>query len=217
LSFDLSLFVANDCGAFSFPIPGEPARFARARAPFQPSVRDPREAPDMIATRFYAVAAVLALVPAARALAEVQVEVRGEVVDLADQPLSEIPLGSDFRLNVYVKDLRPESEFKGLGGEELPGVFSAFVETTFDPALAASDGPPVIHDFFPLLRVEDFGAGFIRGGGAAIYAGVEELRHDRLLFSAPLQATGVGPLSFSFAMNPNQLLEWLLYGTDDRR
>ena len=65
----------------------------------------------------------------------VEVRLRLEAENLLGQPITTVPVGSDFQLAVFVQDIRTPPN-------SLPGVFSAYLNVAFDPSLASITATP---------------------------------------------------------------------------
>lgn len=122
------------------------------------------------------------------------VGIRLEVTDVTGNAVTDIELGEQFFVNVYVEDLRANPE----------GVFGAYLDVEFDSRLVKVAGD--------IENSDDYPNGV---SGAASGAGIDELggftsslrplgADERLLVSIPLEALAVG--SLTIATNPADLL-----------
>ncbi len=158
----------------------------------------------------------LVVVAAVPAKAEIKIDVRLEAFDLLGDPISVIPLGSDFELRAFVDDVRDSTPITGQSGEDLFGVFSAYVQVAFDAGKVVATGPVNVDDFFddiPSATLSSVSPGLAQGGGATLSI-TNPGPAEQLLFTVSLGATALGPVVFSPSyLNGTQ--EWLMYGDFD--
>ena len=120
------------------------------------------------------------------------VQVRFEFTDLADTPLTAITVGEDFRLKVYVKDIR----------ENAQGLFQAYLDVGYPQALATPNGS-IVHG--PAFSTATFGdtntPGLIDETGGIDTDQVQPSpgNVELLLFSVPFHANTDG----DFDLVPN--------------
>ena len=115
------------------------------------------------------------------------VRYRLEATDANGNVVSEILVGQEFDLNVYVLDLRDDAQ----------GVFSAYLDVTYDSTLAS-----VVGDFIYGSAYPDGHSGSTTTAGlideAGAIDGVSPLGADeKLLWSLPLMGDSAGTLFFS--------------------
>jgi hypothetical protein len=158
--------------------------------------------------------AILVASAAGVARADVLIHARLEAFDSIGNPISVIPVGSDFELRAYVDDVRLSTPIGG----NLFGTFAAYVEVNFDGGKVTAGGPVDIANFFDDLEViESISPGVIQGGGATLTF-TNPGSAEQLLFTVPLHAANVGTVAFlpSYLelVGPSPP-EWLLFGDDD--
>jgi hypothetical protein len=152
-----------------------------------------------------------------------QVQVRLEATDLNGNPVVSLSPGQEFQLRGFVRDLRqPEDPPDTPPGERTRGVFSAYVDVLFDPALATVDLDPrsiAYGSLFPngqrtqsqitatAGRLEDIGA----FTNSPPYGSQEVL-----LFNVPMQVTAgaSGPLSFIVEDDMSPLFDTTVFGSN---
>jgi hypothetical protein len=130
---------------------------------------------------------------------------RLETTDQDNNVISNVEVGDEFVLNVYVADLRDEPF----------GVFSAFLDILYDSQLIQVDGAVTFGSSYPNFSSSDTStAGLIDETGAI--ASFNELGGGEfLLFSVPLQAKAAGEAGFvGEAADDAQASELLLFGED---
>jgi len=161
--------------------------------------------------------AFLVVAAAAPAKAETKIEVRLEAFDLLGDPISIIPLGSNFELRAFVDDVRQSTPLQGPSGEDLFGVFAAYVEVAFDAGKVVDTGPLVVDDFFddfPVATLSSVSPGLALGGGSTS-AIPNPGSAEQLLFTVPLGAIALGSVVFSPSFFGDSSFEWLMYGEFD--
>ncbi len=93
---------------------------------------------------------------------------RLETIDAQGQPVSTVNQGATFFLNVYAADLRANGA----------GVFSAYLDVAYDPAVLAAAGPVQFGSSFPNVRAGNVATpgllDEVGGVGAATAAAVSE-------------------------------------------
>lgn len=161
-----------------------------------------------------AVAGTMALATPARA--QLQVRATLEVTDLAENPITTIQAGEAFLLRAIVQDIRdPEVDF--------PGVFAAYIDVAFDPAVAAA-GPGAMLEYGPTFaayldsRGDLSTPGQIISGGTSTSSIQNPGSDPQLLWSVVLHAEAPGTTEFtpSFSTLADPFApEWLLYGMPD--
>jgi len=119
---------------------------------------------------------------------EPQMQIRLAVTDLSGNPITQINQGDSFQLRAFVTDLRT--------APPQPGVFGAYTDVTFNSARATVNGA-IIHavDYTTSPAGSTVTAGLIDEVGGS--DGLTPLGPtERLLFTVPMQATGVGTVNF---------------------
>ncbi len=115
---------------------------------------------------------------------------RLQVTDPAGQPINAVAVGQDFVLQVFAQDVR-----EGVDGDQ--GVFSAYLDVTYDSNLARVAGPLTVSAAFPNAQFSDTATdGLIdEAGGVANLdpTGTNEV----LLWSVPLRAEAAGLLTLT--------------------
>ena len=134
------------------------------------------------------------------------VRYRLEATDPGGIVISEVVVGQDFQLNVYVEDLRADAQ----------GVFSGYLDVTYDSTLAAVAGGLTYGPDYPNVPSGSTTTpGLIDEAGAT--DGFEALgAGERLLWSLPF--TGNSPGTLFFTGDPADVLpahETTVYGLDD--
>ncbi len=149
--------------------------------------------------------AILFSTSAARAevLAEVRLEIHDIVTDLA---IASVPVGSDFTLKAYAQDVRVDPPFGG--------VFSAFIDVSFDAALATASEPVTYGSFFDLVRSGTIGPGLLSDVGAGTTSSTPPGQAEQFLFSVTLHADHVGNVLFTPTLSTDPGTEFGLYGDD---
>jgi VCBS repeat-containing protein len=115
-----------------------------------------------------------------------QVTFRLQTTDLTGTPISEIAVGSSFLLEVFVQDTSPERN----------GVFAAYLDISYQTALAAVNGNLIFTETYPngLSGITSVG-GLIDEAGA--FDGFNRLGGDELLLlTVPLRARDGGVVTF---------------------
>jgi hypothetical protein len=141
------------------------------------------------------------------ALADIVVNIRFEVTDLSNNPISTIEAGEDFRLRALVQDVRNPPAAAG-------GVFAAWLNGTYDDSLAAPHVPPgvVFDPFFPLVPTADLSTpGEINGAGAAALSLSAPGTAEQLLFYIDFEALAPGVVAFTPFFDPASGHDVLLY------
>jgi Calx-beta domain/Dockerin type I domain/SdrD B-like domain len=135
---------------------------------------------------------------------EPQMQIRLEVTDLGGIPIAQVNQGDSFQLRAYVTDLRTSPP--------QPGVFAAYTDVIFDSALASVTGAIVHASDYP-----NGPSGSVAAPGLDEVGGSDGLTplgpNERLLFTVPMQATGIGTVDF--AADPADILpvhDSLLFG-----
>jgi hypothetical protein len=134
------------------------------------------------------------------------VQIRLQVTDLSDNAITSIGVGGNFKLKVFVRDMR------GLGGQG--GVFSAYTDVLYNAALAGVTGavsfnaPPYSNGQTSDISTD----GVIDDTGA--FDGFDPLgSQELLLFTVPMVAQGPGTISF--ISNPAEEGDVAVYGQDN--
>ncbi len=157
------------------------------------------------------VASMLALLiwsPSICARADVLMNVRLEVDDIVtDNPITSIAVGSDFTLKAFVQDARVDPAF--------PGVFSAFIDVTFDAGLASASGPFTYGSFWDLLDGGTINPGLLAGVGAATQSPINPGPAEQFLFSVTMHADHAGPLVLLPTLSTAPGDDTGLYGLND--
>jgi hypothetical protein len=121
------------------------------------------------------------------------VRYRLEVTDANGNPISQVAVGQEFILNTYVDDLRVD------GG----GVFSGYLDVTYDPALATAGNTFTYGDAYPVVQKGDTSEPGLIDEAGALAANVETEGIDpvgseeMLLWSLPVTANAEGTLNFA--------------------
>lgn len=119
---------------------------------------------------------------------ETEMQFRMETTNVAGEPITSARVGETFQLRVYVQDIRDEPH----------GVFAAFLDVTYDSALATADDATLTHGpSYPNFQLGDATTpGIIDEVGAT--AGSTELGGDEfLLFQIDVTADAEGTLTFT--------------------
>ncbi|MEX0676993.1 MAG: Calx-beta domain-containing protein [Pirellulales bacterium] len=149
--------------------------------------------------------------------------------DLEGNEITSTTVGEDFKLLVFVDDVRTSTTIKGTEGQDLFGVFAAYVRATFDTDLVSVvPGTLSLDDFFNDIQVhtDTSTPGEIRAGGATIqfvFGDPPEIgspgSDPQLLWSVTLHAGAGGTTSFGsfFELFTDEAFppDWLLYGEND--
>ena len=136
------------------------------------------------------------------------VQIRLETTDLQDTIVSEVEVGMDFVLKVFVQDIRSDTQ------PDDRGVFQAYLDVTFDDAFVTATGPFSFGDAY-----QEQTSGSLSMSGVVDEAGGTQTNFgfgdpndpgdpfegplgsgEFLLFSLPFSATDVG--MFTFAGDP---------------
>jgi hypothetical protein len=136
------------------------------------------------------------------------VQVRLQLTDLCGQPIDRIPVGGEFRLDVYVDDLRANPR----------GVFAAYVDVEYDASLVST----TVED----RRGMTFGLDYPNGWSGTIQDGrIDEvgafagftplLGGESLLFSVPFFARESGVIDFAVRPADTVGREVLIYDSND--
>jgi hypothetical protein len=143
-----------------------------------------------------------------------QLRLRVQATDLAGNPIDTINPGQEFEIRGFVKDLRqPEVNDRG--------VFSVYVDVNYDATKMAVDldgrtiqyGDEYDGGPRPAGQITAT-AGLLDDIGAT--AGITPVGSDELLvFIVPMTATGRGEVEFSLDPKDSQLLEVLVFGSND--
>ncbi len=134
-----------------------------------------------------------------------------ETQDLSGNPISSVAVGEDFKLAVYVQDVRVPPEV--LGG----GVFSAYTNILYNGSLASTDSSQsiVYGDFFNFVRTGDLSTpGQISGAGATTTNGTPPGTDQQFLFSVIVHADAAGTVNFTSSIDTAAGHDTLLYGSD---
>ncbi|GAB5406693.1 MAG: hypothetical protein Aurels2KO_49240 [Aureliella sp.] len=126
------------------------------------------------------------------------------VVDSKGKALNQVPAGGEFFVEVYAQDLR----------ETPTGVFSAYLDLTFDGELASAFSPIQYGEVHKYGSSGDISAGFIDELGA--FSGSTSVLDgsEFLIARVPFQAQGPGTIQFTADSSDLQQHEPLLYGED---
>ena len=115
-----------------------------------------------------------------------QVQFDLEITDFDGSPLTTLAPGQEFLLRVTTQDIRSNPH----------GVFAAYLDITWDSALAVAAGPVKYSQTYSSAREGLLNPGFLDDVGAV--AGISELDGGPFeVFVIPLRATGPGSLTFS--------------------
>ena len=131
--------------------------------------------------------------------------------DLFGTPITEIPAGSDFQLRAIVEDIRePPAQFGG--------VFSAYLNVTYDSALASIPQPPTFNfdPFFPLVQTFDATTpGQITGAGASSATATAPGNDPQELWTVLFNAAAPGQVTFTPSFDTIATHEVLLFLAND--
>ncbi|MBM4001888.1 MAG: hypothetical protein FJ295_01175 [Planctomycetes bacterium] len=134
------------------------------------------------------------------------VEVTLRATNLLGNDISETAQGSDFRIEAWVRDLRPQPQ----------GIFAAYVDMAFDENKVAVVGPIHHGDDFSLVTSGRVGLdGILDEVGGIGGLSSPAPAASRLLFRVPMRADANG--SVTFQTNPTDLSprnDLLIYGLD---
>jgi hypothetical protein len=162
-----------------------------------------------------AAAVALALAPAA-ATADILARIRFEVTDLADNPISSINVGEDFRLRALVQDLRPPGLANGVAAAYLNGDYDETLASTVATAGPGADPAIVFGSFFGFLRTGELSpAGDIVAAGAASLSLSPPGSAEQFLFHVPFQADAPGVVTFTPSFDSTPGHEVLIYLEDE--
>lgn len=115
------------------------------------------------------------------------VQIRLEVADSFNQPISHVVVGQQLKLSGFVRDLRPPPFDDG--------VAAAYLDVVYDSTLAFVNGPITFGLDFPLFQSGTVAPNLIDEVGA--FDGIAPpYRGERLLFQVPFQAISIGLLTF---------------------
>ncbi|MCH5378007.1 MAG: Ig-like domain-containing protein, partial [Planctomycetes bacterium] len=137
--------------------------------------------------------------------ADPAVRFRLETTDESGAAMSQFALGETFYLNVYASDLR----FLGAG------IFSAYVDVTYDAAGLATAGDFEFGSMFPLVHTGDrLTAGVLNEVGG-VYGSTPGDTDEQLLFRVPFTAASAGAFTFQADAADNlPASEVTLFGVD---
>jgi hypothetical protein len=165
----------------------------------------------------FALALAMALaVPPAAARAEILARIRFEATDLANNPISSIDVGEDFRLRALVKDLR--------GPLAANGVFAAFLYGDYDESLVSTIATPgpgadpgiVFDSFFTIVRSGELSTpGEITAAGAASGSLTAPGLAEQFLFHVQFQADSAGLATFTPSFDDTLGHDVVLYLIDN--
>jgi hypothetical protein len=154
--------------------------------------------------------ALLGVLAARPAQAEIMMGAYLEAVDEFGQPLSSIAVGQSFELCAYVTDLRSPPVAH-------PGVFSAYLRAEFSPSAFEALSAPDIASFFDgLLVAKQVHADLLLGGGGSTaLTPPPDTTNGQSHFTVMLQAkqAGTHPITPAYFSTPDA--EWLLYLYND--
>ncbi len=140
-----------------------------------------------------------------------QVQYVLEAQDLSGNPISSVVVGEDFKLAVFVQDLRdPPPEFGS-------GVFAAYVNIAYNSTLASIDSSQSIEygDFFNSVRKGDLSTpGQISSAGAATTNSTPPGNATQFLFSVVVHADLGGTLTFTSSFDSALGNDTLLFLSD---
>lgn len=134
------------------------------------------------------------------------VQFRLELTDPTGTPVDSLRVGDDFLLNVFVRDNRERSQ----------GVFAAYTDVIFDPAIAMPTSAPEYGDTFPNQRSGDASARGLINELGGVGATSQVTSGEQLLATVQLRATSAGYIRFASSMadvRPDHVI--LLHGEDD--
>jgi len=145
---------------------------------------------------------------ATTAQAQVLAKLRLEAVDpVGGNPISQVTVGEEFRLNAYVQDGRQDPDF--------PGVFAAFIDLPFNPSLATALEPFTHGDFFNLITEGTVSPGLLYNAGGVTSQSTPPGLAEQFLFSIVFRADGAGQLVLTPQFPSDPFGEWGVYGHDD--
>ena len=132
------------------------------------------------------------------------------ITDLSGNELSSVQVGQEFLLNFIGVDTRIAFD--------RDGVFAAFADILFDPALVQPvAGVPIdFADDFPTLNSGTFEDGLIDELGAASDGLTASNLEESPIASVRFEAIGTGSVNFRSEPADNDISEVLLYGNDNR-
>jgi len=139
-----------------------------------------------------------------------QVRIRLEATDVAGNPITSTPIGSDFQIRGYLQDLRDSAE----------GVFQAYMDIVYNQSVATAQGPLSQTNFDPLYRTFWDGnvstPGLVNELGSAVTDVFNPLGpSERLQFVLPFHADAGGLATFTLDPAETDGYDILLFGVDD--
>lgn len=140
--------------------------------------------------------------------------IRAIATDLSGTPISSITVGSQFEIQLIVQDVRdPVAPF--------PGVFSAFANLSYDPALSTVDPAQSLTfgSFFSVAHTFDLSSpGSILGAGAASGSLTPPITGNapQFLWSVVATATGIGGQTLTLSFDHGAGHDLTLYGLNDK-
>jgi hypothetical protein len=141
-----------------------------------------------------------------------QAQISVIATDLLGNPISTIPVGSQFQLRTVVQDVRvPPSEFEG--------VFAAYLKVSYDSSLATipTSGATFTFDpFFSVAREFDTSTpGLIAGAGASSSSFDPPGSAPQTLWSVVVTASAGGVVTFTPSFDSEAGHDVALYGSDE--
>lgn len=134
------------------------------------------------------------------------VSIRLSVVDQSGEPVNNVLVGEEYRLQVYARDLRPNPQ----------GVFAAFTDIDYEAGAASPAGQIEFSPQFPLIHAGVLVEGRIDEAGAARNVATSQNAGDEtLVFEVSLSSAAAGQVLFT--SNPTENLpphDILLLGRD---
>jgi hypothetical protein len=158
---------------------------------------DPVNAPSVSDDSQYD--AMSQLLPAADRFARISLR----AVDMDGNPISSVQVGQQFRVEEYVTDTSAKPD----------GVFAAFNNLNFDPALASPSGPVSFPASYPITFPGDAARGVL-DPGAILALGFTD-GNDWKLFTATFTANSAGQLSITTSADGLLGHDLLEFDTDD--
>ncbi len=133
------------------------------------------------------------------------VRLRLDTTDINGTPLSTISSGSEFLLSVYARDTRPNAK----------GVFAAYVDVTYNPALVSVADPNLVYS----LPYENGKSGGLTQPGlideAGAFAGFTQTgASEKLVLSVRMKADQTGQVQFVGDPADNTGHQILVFGSD---
>jgi hypothetical protein len=123
-------------------------------------------------------------------------------------------VGGSFQLRAFVDDVRTSTPIKDHLGQDIFGIFAAYIEASFDNAKVAGAGAVTVAPFFDdIVTLGSVSPGLVLGGGASLSL-PNPGSAEQLLYSVPLNATGAGTVVFSPSFFADIAHEWVMYGQD---